>query len=139
MAMRSNGNQTLTPLEFEIMQILWNEGGCTVSEVRPQLRAERAYTTVQTMLNVLLRKNKVKRDQEGRAYRYRPTVNQTAATTDIVSDLIQSVFGGSAEALLVTMVDSRQISVEQLARVLDKTSLVKDGGDGGVLHDEVHV
>jgi BlaI family penicillinase repressor len=113
-------NQTLTPLELEIMQVLWEVGPCTVAEVQPKLKAELAYTTVQTMLNVLLRKKKVKRVQEGRAYRYRPTVSRERATGSALSDLVKRMFGGSSEALLMAMVDTRQISAEELARVAQK-------------------
>src|ERR1700729_4240254 len=113
-------NQTLTPLELEIMQVLWELGPCTVAEVQPKLKAELAYTTVQTMLNVLLRKKKVKRVQEGRAYRYRPVVSRERASSSALSDLVQRMFGGSSEALLIAMVDTRQISAEELARVADR-------------------
>jgi BlaI family penicillinase repressor len=113
-------NQTLTPLELEIMQVLWEVGPCTVAEVQPKLKGELAYTTVQTMLNVLLRKKKVKRVQEGRAYRYRPTVSRERATGSALSDLVKRMFGGSSEALLMAMVDTRQISAEELARVAQK-------------------
>ena len=113
-------NQALTPLELEIMQVLWQAGPCTVAEVQPRLQAELAYTTVQTMLNVLLRKNKVKRVQEGRAYRYRPAVSRERATGSALNDLVKRMFGGSSEALLMAMVDTRQISAEELARVAQK-------------------
>ena len=113
-------NQTLTPLELEIMQVLWEVGPCTVAEVQPKLKAELAYTTVQTMLNVLLRKHKVKRVQEGRAYRYRPAVSRERASGNALSDLVKRMFGGSSEALLMAMVDTRQISAEELARVAKK-------------------
>jgi BlaI family transcriptional regulator, penicillinase repressor len=113
-------NQTLTPLELEIMQVLWDVGPCTVAEVQPRLKADLAYTTVQTMLNVLLRKNKVKRVQEGRAYRYRPAVSRERASGNALSDLVKRMFGGSSEALLMAMVDTRQISAEELARVAQK-------------------
>jgi BlaI family transcriptional regulator, penicillinase repressor len=113
-------NTTLTPLELEIMQVLWQVGPCTVSEVQPKLQADLAYTTVQTMLNVLLRKKKVKRVQEGRAFRYRPAVTREGATGSALSDLVKRMFGGSGEALLMAMVDTRQISAEELARVAQK-------------------
>ncbi len=113
-------NQTLTPLELEIMQVLWEVGPCTVAEVQPKLNGELAYTTVQTMLNVLLRKNKVKRVQEGRAYRYRPAVSRERASGNALSDLVKRMFGGSSEALLMAMVDTRQITAEELARVAQK-------------------
>jgi predicted transcriptional regulator len=112
--------QTLTPLELEIMQVLWESGPCTVADVQPKLKAELAYTTVQTMLNVLLRKKKVKRVQEGRAYRYRPVVSRERATSSALSDLVQRMFGGSSEAMLMAMVDTRQITAEELARVADR-------------------
>jgi predicted transcriptional regulator len=113
-------SQTLTPLELEIMQVLWQAGPCTVAEVQPKLKVELAYTTVQTMLNVLLRKKKVKRVQEGRAYRYRPAVSRELATGSALSDLVKRMFGGSSEALLMAMVDTRQISAEELTRVAQK-------------------
>jgi BlaI family transcriptional regulator, penicillinase repressor len=118
--MQSRKSPTLTPLELEIMQVLWQAGPCTVAEVQPKLQAELAYTTVQTMLNVLLRKKKVKRVQEGRAYRYRSAVSRERASGSALSDLVTRMFGGSSEALLMAMVDTRQISAEELARVAQK-------------------
>jgi BlaI family transcriptional regulator, penicillinase repressor len=118
--MQSRKSPTLTPLELEIMQVLWLTGPCTVAEVQPKLQADLAYTTVQTMLNVLLRKKKVKRVQEGRAYRYRAAVSRERASGSALSDLVTRMFGGSSEALLMAMVDTRQISAEELARVAQK-------------------
>ena len=118
--MQSRKSPTLTPLELEIMQVLWQAGPCTVAEVQPKLQAELAYTTVQTMLNVLLRKKKVKRVQEGRAYRYRPAVSRERASGSALRDLVTRMFGGSSEALLMAMVDTRLISAEELARVAQK-------------------
>src|ERR1700756_2883818 len=119
-SMKRKENRTLTPLELEIMQVLWESGGCTVAEVQPRLKAELAYTTVQTMLNVLWKKNKVKRVQEGRAYRYQPVVSRERATGSALHDLVSRMFGGSSEALLMAMVDARQISPEDLERLAEK-------------------
>ena len=114
---KNNPKQNLTPLELQIMQILWQDGPATVNEVRPKLKAALAYTTVQTMLNVLLRKGKVKRVQEGRAFRYRAVVDQKRATGSAVQDLVRRMFGGSPEALLMSMVESRQIGPKELERL----------------------
>ena len=114
--------QILTPLELEIMHVLWKNGSATVTEVIPKLKAELAYTTVQTMLMVLLRKGKVKRTQEGRAFRYSPVVSRERASGNAVEDLVRRMFGGSAEALLMAMVDTRQISVEELERLAKKVA-----------------
>jgi BlaI family penicillinase repressor len=122
-------NQPLTPLELEIMQVLWEMGPCTVSEVQPKLKAELAYTTVQTMLNVLLRKGKVRRVQEGRAFRYRPTVSRERANGSALHDMVKRMFGGSSEALLMAMVDARQISAEELERVAKRLAAAERGSD----------
>ena len=118
-------NQTLTPLELEIMQALWEMGPSTVSEVQPKLKEQLAYTTVQTMLNVLLRKKKVKREQEGRAFRYRPVVSRERAMGSALNDMVKRMFGGSSEALLMAMVDTQQISAEELARVAERLAAVE--------------
>ena len=114
---KNKTNRNLTPLELEIMQVLWDAGPSTVSDVQPKLKGELAYTTVQTMLNVLLRKGKVKRAQEGRAFRYRAVVSRERAFGGALNDMVKRMFGGSSEALLMAMVDTRQISAEELERV----------------------
>jgi predicted transcriptional regulator len=111
---------TLTPLELKIMQVLWVAGPCTVAEVQAKLPSELAYTTVQTMLNVLLRKSKVKRVPEGRAYRYQPAISRERAAGSAVHDLVKRMFGGSNEALLMAMVDARQISAAELERIAQR-------------------
>src|SRR5690348_16302800 len=125
--MGTKEHQTLTPLELEIMQVLWEHGASTVAEVRPHMRGDLAYTTVQTMLNVLLRKRKVKRVQEGRAFRYQPVVSRERAMGGALKDLVSRMFGGSGVALLMAMVDSRQIDAEDLARIAEK---LKEQGSG---------
>jgi predicted transcriptional regulator len=123
----AKAKQTLTLLELEIMQVLWSEGPSTVAEVQPKLRAELAYTTVQTMLNVLLRKQKVARVQEGRAFRYRAVVSRERATGSALRDMVKRMFGGSSEALLMAMVDARQITAEELGRVAERLAEAERG------------
>jgi BlaI family penicillinase repressor len=107
----------LTPLELQIMNVLWDHGPSTVAEVQPHLAGDLAYTTVMTMLSVLLRKKKVKRVQDGRAFRYRPAVTRLRATGSAVEDLVTRMFGGSAEALLMTLVETKGLDSKDLARL----------------------
>ena len=107
----------LTPLELEIMNVLWDQGPSTVSEVQPRLKDELAYTTVMTMLSVLLRKRKVKRVQEGRAYRYRPAVTRQRATGSAIEDLVKRMFGGSTDALVMSLVETRGLTSKDLERL----------------------
>ncbi len=109
--------QTFTPLELEIMNILWDDGAATVAEVQPQLKGEPAYTTVMTMLNVLLRKRKVTRVQDGRAFRYRPAVTRQRATGSAIEDLLKRMFAGSTDALVMSLVETRGLTSKDLDRL----------------------
>ena len=75
--------ENLTPLELEIMHVLWETGPANVQTVQQKLKRELAYTTVQTMLNILERKGKAKRTLKNRAYFYKPAVsrNRSSANT----------------------------------------------------------
>jgi BlaI family penicillinase repressor len=115
-AAKSTDKKSLTPLELEIMQVLWSRGPSTAAEVVPELKGELAYNTVGTMMQVLLRKGKVKRVAEGRAYRYRATVTHERAAGSAIGDLIKRMFGGSAEAMLLAMVDAGHVQADDLQR-----------------------
>lgn len=122
-------DQTLTPLELEIMQVLWEQGASTAAEVQPKLKGDLAYTTVQTMLTVLLKKNKVTREPEGRAHRYRAAVSKDRANGGALKDMVKRMFGGSPEALLMALVDTRQISAEQLTRIAEQLNAQENASD----------
>src|SRR5262244_4299418 len=86
--------RVLTPLERRIMRVLWEGGAGNVQKVLQGLSGEPqlAYTTVQTTLNVLHRKGKVKRKLIGRAFEYSPVVSQEIADSHAIKDLLQKVF-----------------------------------------------
>ena len=107
----------LTPLELEIMQVLWQTGPANVQKVQQKLGRPLAYTTVQTMLNVLHKKNKVKRTLKDKAYFYRPAVTHEQARGHALTDLLERMFGGSAENLIMSLVETRQLTPEKLARL----------------------
>ena len=115
----------LTPLELEIMEALWARGPSTAAEVQARLGSPLAYTTVQTMLSVLWRKKKARRTLAGRAHVYRPAVSREGARAGALADLVGRVFGGSGEAVLMSLIDSRQIDAEALARA----ARLLDGAD----------
>jgi len=110
-------SERLTPLETEIMNVLWEISPATVQTVQQRLPRELAYTTVQTMLNVLVRKKKARRTLKDRAYYYRPAVKRDQVAGSAVKDLIDRLFGGSAESLVMSLVESRQLTPEKLERL----------------------
>src|SRR3954453_1046216 len=103
--MSKKKNEQLTPLELEIMQVLWEAGPAPVQAVQESLKRELAYTTVQTMLNVLLKKGKVKRTLKDRAYIYRPIVSRRQVVSQTIGDIVDRMFGGSAEDLVMGMIE----------------------------------
>ncbi|HJR06587.1 MAG TPA: BlaI/MecI/CopY family transcriptional regulator [Pyrinomonadaceae bacterium] len=110
-------NEQLTPLELEIMKVLWETGPANVQTVQQGLERELAYTTVQTMLNVLHRKDKVTRELKEKAYFYRPAVSRSQVMKQTVGDLVDRMFGGSAENLVMSLLETRRITPETLARL----------------------
>jgi len=109
--------EQLTPLELEIMKVLWKTGPANVQTVQGYLERELAYTTVQTMLNVLNRKNKVTRVLKEKAYFYRPAVSRQQVLRQTVGDIIDRMFGGSAESLVMNLLETRRLTPETLSRL----------------------
>ena len=113
----------MTPLELEIMQVLWDKGPVNVQTVQKELKRELAYTTVQTMLTVLHRKKRVKRVLKDKAYVYRATVSRNKFTGQALREFVDRVFGGSAEGLVVSLLQEKHLTTERLKalhEVLDK-------------------
>ena len=110
-------NEQLTPLELEIMSVLWETGAANVQTVQQRLGRELAYTTVQTMLNILHRKGKVKRTLKERAYFYQPVVSRKQVISQSVNDLVERLFGGSAESLVMSLFETRHLTPEKLAEL----------------------
>ena len=109
--------EQLTPLELEIMHVLWEEGPANVQTVQQKLKRPLAYTTVQTMLNILHRKAKVKRTLKDRAYFYKPVVSRSHVTRQHIGDIIDRLFGGSAESLVMSLVETNHLTAKKLARL----------------------
>jgi len=128
---KKNPEPSLTPLELEIMNVLWETGPAGVQLVQSNLkRRELAYTTVQTMLNVLYRKGRVKRQLKDRAYVYRPVFSREKAVTQAVSDMLDRFFGGSADSLVLSLVETRHLTPEKLARIQKLLAQSKEEKDG---------
>jgi predicted transcriptional regulator len=125
---RRKGTQALTPLELQIMQVLWQFGPGNVQHVQKALPPEQdlAYTTVQTMLNVLERKGRVLRTMKGRSFEYSPVLTKEKMAGQAVRDLIDRMFGGSSEDLVMSLIKTRQIDPERLA-ALSSTPADEEG------------
>src|SRR5258708_10219956 len=114
---------TLTGQELEIMKVVWRLETATVRQVYEELLKQRriAYTSVMTIMNILEKKGHLNRRQEDRAYVYLPAKPQKQVIGSMVREFIQRVFNGSAEPLLVHLVEDEKLTeqdVEEIRRTI---------------------
>ena len=112
------------------MAVLWRLESGTVAEVRDELADSLAYNTVLTVLRTMEAKGYVRHEGEGKAHRYFPTVAREQAGTNGLQRLIDTVFAGSAEALLTHLVRDKRLSRAKLARMRALLDERLGGGKG---------
>ena len=113
----------LTEQELEIMKIVWSRESATVRDVYEALLERRkiAYTTVMTMMKILENKKYLRKSQEDRAYVYRPARPKNQVIKGMVREFVNRVFNGSAEPLLVHLIEDQRLSekdLEEVARMI---------------------
>ena len=111
------GKSEFTDRELDLMSVLWRLGSGTVSEVREDLGEDVGYTSVLKMLQILEEKGHVRHEDEGRAYRYFPTVEPEEAGRTALGRIVNKIFHGSAELTLARLVEERPISPKELERM----------------------
>ena len=106
-----------TEQELRILKTLWKHGPLTVSEMRDSLAEEQgrdlAHTTVVTTLHTMTDKGLLLRRKEGKAYRFSARVTEMQISRGMLSDLIDRVFDGSAESLLLHLLESEHVDEEE--------------------------
>lgn len=112
--------KTFTKLELQIMQAVWRLGPSTVNQVQQGLEQQLAYTTIQTMLNILEKKGHLRRKLLGRSYEYSAVVSEAKASRHAVRDLVDRMFGGSTEQLVMSLLKTRQLDPKRLAELSRK-------------------
>ena len=112
-------SKTLTGQELEIMKVVWERQTATVRDVYEALLERRkvAYTTVMTMMKILENKGYLLRKQVDRAYLYRPAQPKNRVIRALVRDFVNRVFNGSAEPLLVHLIEDRRLTPDELDEI----------------------
>ena len=118
-------SETLTAQELAIMKVIWRLGQATVRDVHDALQAHKtvAYTTVQTMMNILETKGHLAREAGDKAHVYAPVRPQQAVVRTMVRDFVDRVFDGSARPLLVHLMKDKGLTERErreLQRLLDE-------------------
>ena len=108
-----------TPAELEILRSHWEHGPSTVREVQERMEAQRptGYTTVLKLLQIMADKGLVQRDERARAHVYAAGAPQDQTQRQLVRDLLDRAFGGSASTLVMHALSARKTSREDLARI----------------------
>jgi BlaI family penicillinase repressor len=112
---------TLTGQELEIMKLVWDRDQATVRDVYEALLEKRkvAYTTVMTMMKILEQKKYLKKTLVDRAHVYRPSQPKGTVIGAMVREFVNRVFNGSAEPLLVHLVEEHGLSPEDLREITE--------------------
>lgn len=114
-----------TEREFAILSVLWDKGPSTVREVHEALRAGglTGYTTTLKLMQIMTDKGLLVRVDQDRPHVYKPAISEEDTQKQVVGDLLNRAFAGSAEKLVMRALSAKKVSADELKRIramLDK-------------------
>jgi len=117
--MRRRTERKLGDLELQILNVLWEAGPSTVRQVLEALSVQPkpAYTTVLTMMRLMHEKGYLDRREQGRAHVYQAKLREKPTKRTLLETLIDTAFQGSAEALMVRLIEDEKLSPDEIERV----------------------
>jgi BlaI family transcriptional regulator, penicillinase repressor len=124
-----------TDTELAILRVLWMRGPSTVRQVHDVLLQERptAYTTALKMLQIMTEKGLVRRDESDRTHVYQAKLSEEQTQRQLVRDLVDRAFGGSASKLVMQALATKRASAEELGEI---RRLIEGGRDDKEVRDE---
>lgn len=114
----------LTKAEEEIMQIIWELGPCTVSDIRAYIHDKLGlpkppHSTISTIVRILDDKQFLKHKAYGRTYEYTSLVSKEAYSRQSINKLVKDYFGGSMNRLVSFLVKEKDLSLQEITELLD--------------------
>src|SRR6478672_3408956 len=108
-----------TDAELSILRVLWDRGPSTVRQVHEALARDRqaAYTTALKLLQIMIEKGLVERDESDRTHIYRARLSEETTQRQLVRDLVDRAFGGSSSKLVMQALASKRASAEELSDI----------------------
>lgn len=106
-----------TDAELSILRVLWARGPSTVREVAREMGRESAYTTILKLLQIMTEKRLVRRDESPRTHVYEAAWTEGQTQRQLVTDLLDKVFGGSATKLVMQALAAKKASRKELAEI----------------------
>ena len=119
--MMENSKKNLTKAELNVMNILWDKGQATVSEIIGEMSEPKpAYTTVLTVMQVLTRKEVVQPERQGKAHVFRPLLSREEYIDGFLNETRDTVFKGSVRSFFSYFVKKERLSKEEVQQLLDE-------------------
>jgi len=112
----------MTERETQIMEVLWRAGAASAERIRQELPDDPHDSTVRTLLRILENKGYVKHVIRGKVYVYRPAVRKASAERKVLLNVIKRFFGGSAEALVLRLIEDEHVTPEQLEHLKERAN-----------------
>lgn len=112
--------KVLTNREWEVMQVFWKRGEITAQEARDELARtgiDRAYTTVATLVRILTEKGFLKQSTSERPFLFVPVRSYEEVSRRLLGDLLERVFEGSREQMLVRLLEQKKLTPKERARL----------------------
>ena len=110
-----------TELELEILKVIWRDGPANVRHVMEAIAKARklAYTSVMTVMNIMVRKRYLARRKEGPGYVYRARLGQDKAARGMLDDLVDRVYDGSAMAVMLNLLETADVDAPELEKLVE--------------------
>ena len=116
-----------TDAELTILRVLWARGPCTVREVARELGRESAYTTILKLMQIMTEKRLVRRDELSRTHVYEAALTERQTQRQLITDLLNRVFDGSASKLVMQALAAKKTSRKELAEIRKMLNHLRGG------------
>ena len=117
--MAKRRNLRLTNKELTILRILWDNGPSTVREVNEAMNKDEntGYTTTLKLMQIMIDKGLLRRDDSQFKHVYRPALTEEKTQKQLVDDLLEKAFSGSAEKLVMRALSAKKVTAKELAKI----------------------
>jgi predicted transcriptional regulator len=117
-----------TEKELEILKVLWAKGPSTVRQVNDEInkQQETGYTTTLKLMQIMTDKGLLVRDDSEFKHVYKPAVTAESTEKQIVGEMLDKVFSGSAQRLVMRLLSSKQVSAEELKKIRQLLDRMED-------------
>jgi len=108
-----------TDREMAILSVLWQRGPSTVREIHEALQgnSDTGYTTTLKLMQIMAEKGLLSRKDAGRRHVYKPAISQERTQKQVVGEVLEKVFAGSAEKLVMRALSAKKVSAQELKRI----------------------